>query len=94
MCDAHELKHIQDEPARQAIRGLPNPIEDLKQENRALREDNQRLRDAINQLKGEQGTPAVKGRRAPRPSPRSPYLRTRPLSSPAPTGRPSRPVPR
>ena len=69
MCDALELNHIQDEPARQAIRGLLNLIEDLKQENRALREDNQRLRDALNHLKGEQGKPVIKGNTPPRPAP-------------------------
>ncbi len=69
MFDALELNHIQDEPARQAIRGLLNLIEDLKQENRALREDNQRLRDALNHLKGEQGKPVIKGTTPPRPAP-------------------------
>ena len=69
MLDALDLSHIPDEPARQAIRQLLNLVEDLKQENRALREDNQRLRDAINQLKGEQGTPAVKDNRPPPPAP-------------------------
>ena len=69
MCDALELNHIQDEPARQAIRGLLNLIEDLKQETRALREDNQRLRDALNHLKGEQGKPVIKGNTPPRPAP-------------------------
>ncbi len=42
MLDALDLSHIHDEPVRQAIRQLLNLVEDLKQENRALREDNQR----------------------------------------------------
>jgi hypothetical protein len=69
MLDALALSHIPDEPARQAIRGLLNLVEELKQENRTLREDNQRLRDAINQLKGEQGKPAIKGNRPTPPAP-------------------------
>lgn len=69
MFDALDLSRIQDEPARQALRLLLNLVEDLKQENRTLREDNQRLRDAINQLKGEQGKPVVKGNRPTTPSP-------------------------
>ena len=68
MLDTLDLSHIHDDPTRQAIRGLLNLVEDLKQENRALREDNQRLRDALNQLKGEQGTPVVKGN-TPKPPP-------------------------
>jgi hypothetical protein len=69
MLDALDLSHIHDEPVRQAIRGLLNLVEDLKQENRALREDNQRLRDALNQLKGEQGKPVVKGNTPKPPAP-------------------------
>ncbi len=68
MLDALDLSRIHDEPARQAIRLLLNLVEDLKQENRALREDNQRLRDVLNQLQGEQGKPAVKGN-TPNPPP-------------------------
>ena len=69
MFDALDLSRIQDEAVRQAIRGLLNLVEELKQENRALREDNQRLRDTINQLKGEHGKPAVKGNRPTPPAP-------------------------
>ena len=69
MLDALDLSQIHDEPARQAIRGLLNLVEDLKQENRALREDNQRLRDAINHLKGEQGKPGIKGTTPKPPAP-------------------------
>ena len=69
MLDALDLSRIQDESVRQAIRLLLNLVEELKQENRALREDNQRLRDALNHLKGEQGKPAVKGNRPNSPAP-------------------------
>lgn len=69
MLDTLALSRIQDEAVRQAIRGLLNLVEELKQENRALREDNQRLRHAINQLKGEQGKPVVKGNMAKPPAP-------------------------
>lgn len=54
-------EHIQDlEGARQAIKLLLNLVEELKQENHALRAEVQRLRDEINRLKGEQGKPDIK----------------------------------
>lgn len=40
--------------ARQAIRLLPNLVEELKSENDALRQEVQPLRDEINRLRGEQ----------------------------------------
>jgi len=60
LLDALDLSAIQDERARHAIRLLLNLVEEVKQENRILREDNQRLRDEVNRLKGEQGKPKVK----------------------------------
>ena len=42
-------------------------MEDLKQENRALREEIQRLRDENNRLKGEQGKPTIKPSTKPDP---------------------------
>lgn len=54
-------EQIQDlEGARQAIKLLLNLVEELKQENHALRAEVQRLRDEINRLKGEQGKPDIK----------------------------------
>lgn len=59
LLDALDLDAIQDEHARHAIRLLLNLVEEVKQENRTLRDDNQRLRDENNRLKGEQGKPKV-----------------------------------
>lgn len=54
-------EHIQDlAGARQALKLLLNLVEELKQENHALRAEVQRLRDEINRLKGEQGKPDIK----------------------------------
>jgi FtsZ-binding cell division protein ZapB len=58
--DALDLGAIRDEHARQAIRLLLNLIEEVKQENRTLRDENQRLRDENNRLKGEQSKPTIK----------------------------------
>lgn len=55
-------EQIQDlEGARQAIKLLLNLVEEMKQENNALRAEVQRLRDEINRLKGEQGKANIKG---------------------------------
>ena len=54
-------QEIQDlEGARQAITALLNLVEELSEENRALRAEVQELRDEVNRLKGEQGKPDVK----------------------------------
>jgi hypothetical protein len=45
MLDDLDLSSIQDEPTWQCIILPLNLVEDLKQENRALREEIQRLRD-------------------------------------------------
>jgi hypothetical protein len=55
---------IQDNNARQAVIWLLNLVEELKSENRVLREEVQRLRDENNHLKGEQGQPHVKPNQA------------------------------
>lgn len=55
---------IQDDNARQAVIWLLNLVEELKSENRVLREEVQRLRDENNHLKGEQGQPNVKPNQA------------------------------
>jgi hypothetical protein len=54
-------EQIQDlEGARQAVELLLNLVEEMKQENNALRAEVQRLRDEVNRLKGEQGKPNIK----------------------------------
>jgi hypothetical protein len=55
-----DLSGIQDERARALLVRLLNLIEDLSAELRAAQDENQRLRDEINRLKGEQGKPTVK----------------------------------
>jgi FtsZ-binding cell division protein ZapB len=69
MVDSLDLTRIQDDHARQAIRLLLNLVEEVKQENRSLRDENQRLRDEINRLKGEQGKPTIKGNTPKVPAP-------------------------
>ena len=49
--------------ARQAMVMLLNLVEALKAEGQELREQNRRLRDEINRLKGEQGKPNIKPNR-------------------------------
>jgi hypothetical protein len=51
--------------AREAIRRLLNLVETLSADLRATQEENQRLRDEINRLKGEQGKPDIKPNRQP-----------------------------
>lgn len=64
MFDDIELSAIQDENARQLIKRLLNLIEQLSADLRDAQAENQRLRDEINRLKGEQGKPKVKGNTA------------------------------
>jgi hypothetical protein len=56
-----DLSGVQDEKARECIVSLLNIIEDLTAALRAAQEENQRLRDEISRLKGEQGKPNIKG---------------------------------
>src|SRR5207245_1592358 len=51
---------IQDQRARALLVRLLNLIEDLSADLRAAQDENQRLRDEIHRLKGEQGKPTVK----------------------------------
>jgi FtsZ-binding cell division protein ZapB len=69
LLDALDLSAIQDPHARQAIRLLLNLVEEMKQENRSLRDDNQRLRDENNRLKGEQAKPTIKANTPKPPAP-------------------------
>ncbi len=68
LLDALDLSAIQDVHAQQAIRLLLNLVEEVKQENRLLRDENQRLRDENNRLKGEQGQPRIKANTPTPPS--------------------------
>jgi hypothetical protein len=59
-----DLDQIQDvERAKGAIIGLLNLVEDLQATVRQLQTENQRLRDEVNHLKGEQGKPDIKPNR-------------------------------
>jgi regulator of replication initiation timing len=61
MLAGFDPNQIQDSAgSRQAIVMLLNLVEDLKSENQKLCEQNQRLYDEINRLKGEQGKPNIK----------------------------------
>jgi peptidoglycan hydrolase CwlO-like protein len=60
MIDDLDLNAIQDKNAREVIMRLLNMIEQLSAELREVKEENQRLRDEINRLKGEQGKRATR----------------------------------
>lgn len=68
MLDKLELNAIKDENARELIRQLLNLVEKLSADLRDAQVENQRLRDEINRLKGEQGKPKIKGN-TPKPPP-------------------------
>jgi hypothetical protein len=65
MLDALDLSSISDERTRDLVRQLLNLIETVTADLRAAQAENQRLRDEINRLKGEQGKPKVKPKRPP-----------------------------
>ena len=67
MFDDIDLTAIQDENARQLILRLLNLIEKLSADLRDAQAENQRLRDEINRMKGEQGKPKIKGNTAKPP---------------------------
>ena len=56
-----DLDAIQEENARELVKRLLNMIEQLSAEGRELRIENQRLRDEVNRMKGEQGKPNIGG---------------------------------
>ncbi len=60
-----DLKAVTDAGSRRAILLVLNLVEELKLENRHLREENQGLREEIQRLKGEGGQPRI----PPNPSP-------------------------
>lgn len=55
-----DLDGIAEPRARELIRRLLNLLEDVMSDLRASQAENQRLRDEINRLKGEQGKPKIK----------------------------------
>ena len=68
MLDNLDLNAIQDENARELIRQLLNLVEKLSADLHDSQVENQRLRDEVNRLKGEQGKPRAKGN-TPKPPP-------------------------
>ena len=67
MLENVDLSGIQDENARQLIVRLLNLIEAVSTDLRNAQAENQRLRDEINRLKGEQGKPKIKANAAKPP---------------------------
>jgi len=55
-----DLSNIPDERARALVQRLLNVLEGVMADLQAAQAENQRLRDEINRLKGEQGVPAIK----------------------------------
>ena len=68
MLDKLDLSAIQDENALELIRQLLNLVENLSADLRDSQVENQRLRDEVNRLKGEQGKAKIKGN-TPKPPP-------------------------
>src|SRR6266850_2296515 len=67
MLEDLDLHSIADEQARELVRRLLNLLEDVRADLRAAQAEIQRLRDEINRLKGEQGTPKIKANTPPPP---------------------------
>lgn len=61
--DSFTPEQIKDEQLREIVKQLLNVIETQSAEIAQLREENQQLRDEINRLKGEKGTPKFKASR-------------------------------
>jgi len=62
-----DLSSIQEGRARECIRRLLNLLETVLGQLRELRAENQRLRDEVNRLKGEQGKPDIQANRLDKP---------------------------
>ncbi len=60
MLDENLLNRIQDPDIKRVVQHLANLLEQALADVDALRAENQRLKDEINRLKGEQGTPTIK----------------------------------
>jgi hypothetical protein len=69
MLENLDLASIADERARELIQRLLNLLEGVMADLRAAQAENQRLRDEINRLKGEQGVPVISPN-TPQPSPK------------------------
>src|SRR5215470_7552082 len=65
MLEELDLHSIADERARELVRRLLNRLEDVMADLRASQAENQHLRNEINRLKGEQGTPKIKANTPP-----------------------------
>jgi len=70
MLEELDLSNIADERAHELVQQLLNVLEDVMAALRAAQAENQRLRDEINRLKGEQGAPAIKPN-TPQPPPKN-----------------------
>ena len=68
MLEDLDLNSIADARARALVTRLLNLLEDVRADLRAAQVENQRLRDEINRLKGEQGTPQIRSNTPQRPS--------------------------
>ena len=68
MLEDLDLHSIADERTRELVKRLLNVLEDVMADLRASQAENQRLRDEINRLKGEQGTPTLKPNTPPLPN--------------------------
>src|ERR671924_1708463 len=64
-----DLSSLADERAREMVQRLLNLLEGVIADLRAAQAENQRLRDELNRLKGEQGAPAIKAN-TPQPPPK------------------------
>src|SRR5215831_10593302 len=64
-----DLSSLADARAHELVQQLLNVLEDVMATLRAAQAENQRLRDEINRLKGEQGAPAIKAN-TPQPPPK------------------------
>ena len=62
-----DLSSIADARAHELVQRLLNVLEGVRADLRAAQAENQRLRDEINRLKGEQGAPAIKPNTPPAP---------------------------
>src|SRR6516225_409097 len=70
MLEDLDLSSITEERARELVQRLLNVLEEVMADLRAAQAENQRLRDEINRLKGEQGAPAIKPN-TPQPPPKN-----------------------
>ncbi len=68
MLEDLDLNSIADDRARELVRQLLNLLEDVMADLRVAQAENQRLRDEINRLRGEQGRPTIKSNQPQPPS--------------------------